>query len=131
MKLELLIRKLKDNIHRGGYYLEKYIINDGKKHAVIICPGGAYRFVASFVEGMPYARWLNKRGYSAFVVHYACGKNAGYPAPQRDVARANQGDSRTQRGVESGHGGLLSLGRIRRWSSGSLLWYHVYGISAL
>ena len=89
MKLELLIRKIKDNLHKGEYYLEKYIINDGKKHPVaIICPGGAYRFVASFVEGLPYARWLNKRGYSAFVVHYACGKNAGYPAPQLDVVRA-------------------------------------------
>lgn len=89
MKAELFVRKIKDNLHKGTYYLEKYIINDGKKHPVaIICPGGAYRFVASFVEGLPFARWLNSRGYSAFVVHYSCGRNAAYPAPQKDVAQA-------------------------------------------
>lgn len=88
MKAELLLRKLKDNLYKG-YRIEKYVINDGQKHPVaIICPGGAYRFVASFVEGLPFARWLNKKGCSAFVVHYACGKKAGYPAPQRDLARA-------------------------------------------
>ena len=27
MKLELFIRKIKDNLHKGEYYLEKYIIN--------------------------------------------------------------------------------------------------------
>ena len=60
MKADLLIRKIKDNLHKGRYYLEKYIINDGKKHPVaIICPGGAYSIVASFVEGMPYAQVIS------------------------------------------------------------------------
>lgn len=82
------IRKLKDRIHQG-YYLEKYLLKDGKRHPVaIICPGGGYHWVASFVEGLPFAKKLNAMGYSAVVVHYRCGRKYPYPTPQQDLARA-------------------------------------------
>ena len=72
MKLENRIRKFLDESFKG-YYLEKYILKDGKRHPVaIICPGGGYRRVCSFVEGLPFARKLNAMGYSAVVVHYRC-----------------------------------------------------------
>lgn len=88
MKLENRIRKFLDESFKG-YYLEKYILKDGKRHPVaIICPGGGYRRVCSFVEGLPFARKLNAMGYSAVVVHYRCGKKNPYPVPQEDLARA-------------------------------------------
>lgn len=88
MNLHQRIRKFLDTLHQG-YYIEKYILQDGKQHPVaIICPGGGYHWVCSFTEGMPYARKLNQMGYSAFVVHYRCGTGKEYPIPQEDLARA-------------------------------------------
>lgn len=88
MKLEYRIRRFLDENFKA-YYLEKYILRDGKTHPVaIICPGGSYRRVCSFAEGLPFARKLNAMGYSAIVVHYRCGKKYPYPVPQEDLARA-------------------------------------------
>lgn len=71
------------------YCLKPYLIRDGKKHPfAIICPGGGYSMVCSFVEGAPYAEQLNKLGYAAFVLYYHCGRGARYPAPMDDLARA-------------------------------------------
>lgn len=44
--------------------------------------------VCSFVEGAPYAKALNAKGYSAFVLYYRCKDKARFPAPQDDVAKA-------------------------------------------
>jgi acetyl esterase/lipase len=38
--------------------------------AVIICPGGGYRILAYDKEGTEIAAWLNKLGFSAFVLQY-------------------------------------------------------------
>jgi acetyl esterase/lipase len=38
--------------------------------AVIICPGGGYRILAYDLEGTEVAAWLNKLGYTAFVLQY-------------------------------------------------------------
>ena len=59
-----------------------------KYPAIIICPGGGYSMICSFVEGLPYAKRLNEQGYSAFVLYYRCRKKARYPAPMEDLARA-------------------------------------------
>ena len=88
MNLENRIRYLKDNLFKH-FYLETYILKDGKRHPVaILCPGGGYHRVCSFIEGLPYARKLNAMGYSAVVVHYRCGTKYPYPVPQQDLARA-------------------------------------------
>lgn len=88
MKIKHKIRFVLDNLFKG-YYLEKYILKDGKTHPVaIICPGGGYHRVCSFIEGLPYAKKLNDLGYSAIVVHYRCGEKYPYPVPQDDLARA-------------------------------------------
>lgn len=38
--------------------------------AVIVCPGGAYHFLAYDHEGIQVARWLNERGIAAFMLKY-------------------------------------------------------------
>lgn len=69
--------------------LVPYLVRDGKEHPVaIICPGGGYRRVCSFIEGRPYARALNRLGYHAVVVYYHVKDNAHFPAPMDDLARA-------------------------------------------
>ncbi len=71
------------------YGLKPYLIKDGKRHPfAVICPGGGYSMVCSYVEGLPYAKALNDRGYHAIVVYYRVKKKAHYPAPQDDLERA-------------------------------------------
>lgn len=38
--------------------------------AVIVCPGGAYHFLAYEHEGIQVAQWLNARGITAFMLKY-------------------------------------------------------------
>ncbi|MEI8226439.1 MAG: alpha/beta hydrolase [Bacteroidota bacterium] len=49
-------------------YLPEASLNN--RSGVIICPGGAYRILAYDKEGIEIATWLNKLGYSAFVLQY-------------------------------------------------------------
>lgn len=79
----------KDFYHPNAYELVPYLVNDEKKHPfAIICPGGAYGMVCSYVEGEPFARKLNAMGFHAFVLYYHVREKALYPAPQEDLARA-------------------------------------------
>ena len=69
--------------------LKPYLIKDGKEHPfAVIVPGGAYRMVCSYVEGLPFAKALNEKGYHAIVAYYRIGKKAKYPAPQDDLEHA-------------------------------------------
>lgn len=42
----------------------------GNGAAVIICPGGGYNILAYNLEGTEIASWLNKLGFTAFVLQY-------------------------------------------------------------
>ena len=78
-----------DNHRKNEYALKSYLLRDGKTHPVaVICPGGGYRRICSFIEGRPYAKKLNAMGYHAFVVYYRVREKALFPAPQDDLARA-------------------------------------------
>ncbi|MBR2806963.1 MAG: alpha/beta hydrolase [Oscillospiraceae bacterium] len=89
MKISELAEAVRDFWRPNRYKLEKYLVNDGKEHPfALICPGGGYSMVCSFVEGQPYAKELNRRGYHAFVLFYRVKGKARMPAPQEDVARA-------------------------------------------
>jgi acetyl esterase/lipase len=55
--------------------------------AVIICPGGGYRFLSNTREGHQYAQWLSSLGVTAFVLKYRLG-DFGHPAPLQDVLHA-------------------------------------------
>jgi acetyl esterase/lipase len=54
----------------------------------VICPGGGYSAVMSSLEGAPYARALNAKGFSAFVLRYQAKELAKNFQPQKDLARA-------------------------------------------
>ena len=69
--------------------VDDYVIRDGKTHpCAIVVPGGGYQSVCSFIEGIPFAKRLNALGISVFIVYYRVGKNAAFPNPQDDLARA-------------------------------------------
>jgi acetyl esterase/lipase len=55
--------------------------------AVIIAPGGSYKFLAFDHEGRQYAQWLSSLGVAAFVLKYRLA-DYGHPAPLQDVLRA-------------------------------------------
>jgi acetyl esterase/lipase len=52
--------------------LEVYLPDPSLKNgsAVIVCPGGGYQVLAYDLEGTEIAAWLNKLGYTAFVLQY-------------------------------------------------------------
>ena len=81
-------QELEDANQKIEYRLDdRFVINDGKKHFfAVICPGGGYERVCSFIEGTPIARKLNELGISAFIVYYRC--KTRFPAPMDDLARA-------------------------------------------
>ena len=86
-----VVQSIKDIIFAKNEYqlIDKYVIQDGRKHPfAILCPGGGYYMVCSFIEGVPIAKKLNQMGISAFIVYYRVKKKALYPAPQDDLARA-------------------------------------------
>lgn len=89
MKFKQMLQANKDYRHKNEYELVPFLINDGLKHPfALICPGGGYWMVCSFIEGIPYAEQLNRKGYSAFILYYHVKDRARYPAPQEDAARA-------------------------------------------
>lgn len=81
---------LRDMLAPNRYRLDtRFVLRDGKRHPfAVICPGGGYWMVCSFVEGIPIAKKLNEMGYSAFILRYRTRKKAMFPAPQDDLARA-------------------------------------------
>ena len=71
-------------------YLPSKSIRTGK--AVVICPGGAYGFLAYDWEGTDFAKALNAKGITAFVLKYRLPTSASIIdpkwAPLQDVQRA-------------------------------------------
>ena len=56
--------------------------------AVIICPGGSYRYLGIKKEGLRVAKWFQNNGISAFVLRYRVGRqNNRYPAMIQDLQR--------------------------------------------
>ena len=81
-------KEIKERPQRKKVVLESYIVGNNAP-TVLICPGGAYKFVSDSNEGKPYAQKLNERGYNAFVLFYSVGSGNGrFPYPLKDVARA-------------------------------------------
>jgi acetyl esterase/lipase len=59
--------------------------------AILITPGGGYKWVVVDKEGFECARWFAARGYTCFVLYYrlpADGWGAGPDAPLQDAQRA-------------------------------------------
>lgn len=56
--------------------------------AIIVCPGGAYRVLASNHEGRQVASFLNSLGIAAFVLRYRLGPKYQHPIELGDAQRA-------------------------------------------
>jgi acetyl esterase/lipase len=56
--------------------------------AVVICPGGGYRALASNHEGRQVASYLNSLGMAAFVLRYRLGPRYHHPIELGDAQRA-------------------------------------------
>ena len=111
MKLPEMLQAAHDFWRPNRYGLKPYLVNDGKKHPfAVICPGGGYSMVCSFVEGKPFAQALNERGYHAFVVYYRVKRKALYPAPHDDLERAKEAAYR--QGVSRGVDPFMTLSFI-------------------
>lgn len=89
MSVKDKIVTIKDCLAKNELKIQEYVIQDDKAHPfAVICPGGGYSMVCSSREGKPYAKYLNSKGFSAFVVTYRCKKKGRYPAPMDDLALA-------------------------------------------
>jgi acetyl esterase/lipase len=55
--------------------------------AVILCPGGGYRYLSWAREGQQYATWLSTLGITTFILKSRL-QEWGHPAPLQDVLRA-------------------------------------------
>ncbi len=55
--------------------------SDAPKPAIIICPGGGYRYQAYEHEGKQVAQWLSQIGYQAFVLKYRLPDEALFENP--------------------------------------------------
>ena len=78
--------------------------------AVVVCPGGGYRTLASDHEGKQVAEWLNSLGVSAFVLQYRVGPAYRHPAPLQDAQRAMRHGALARQGTAStGRVGILGF----------------------
>ena len=69
-------------------YLAVCAENDGKKKpAVLIYPGGAYRYLSEG-ERFPVADYFEKKGFRPFILMYSVGEKAHYPDPLIEGSRA-------------------------------------------
>lgn len=78
----------KECAHKNEYELTPYLAEDKNAPVIIVCPGGGYRMVASFIEGHPVAKYFQSQGVNAFVLRYRVRELAHYPAPLDDIAHA-------------------------------------------
>lgn len=58
-----------------------------RRPAVIVCPGGAYSYLADR-EGEPVALSFMQKGYDAFVLRYSVGDRSAYPQPLEEISKA-------------------------------------------
>lgn len=72
-----------------GYLQEDYETLSAHKirPALIICPGGAYRWRSPREKDAPAFEFLSM-GYQVFILEYSCGENAGGYRPLRELAEA-------------------------------------------
>ena len=55
---------------------------------IVVCPGGGYGGLAVDTEGHQIAKFLKRKGISAFVLRYRLGRRYPHPTPMQDVQRA-------------------------------------------
>ena len=89
MKMWEMLQAAYDFWRPNKYGIKPYLCKDGRKHPVaIICPGGAYSMVCSFVEGMPIAKALNKMRISRSCCILQDKEESPLPKSSRGLKRA-------------------------------------------
>ena len=78
----------KEMAHANQYELTPYLSKDKNAPVVVVCPGGGYHMIASFIEGHPVAEYFQSKGLNAFVLRYRVREKAHYPHPLEDIAHA-------------------------------------------
>ena len=71
--------------------LQEWRAEKSNGNGVLICPGGGYSGLATDHEGEQIARWLNERGFDAWILRYTVAAIAPPPlleAPLQDAQRA-------------------------------------------
>lgn len=71
-------------------YLPEYskeMSNFAKRRAVLVIPGGAYKF-CSEREGEPVAFKFLSKGYAAFILRYSLNERSKFPTPLEDAVQA-------------------------------------------
>ncbi len=72
-------------------YLEVFVadkVGEFVRDALLVFPGGGYRYVCAHKEGEPVALAFLAKGYNTFVLHYSVGEHALFPQPLIDASRA-------------------------------------------
>jgi acetyl esterase/lipase len=100
---ELVNRDIQEQIIQKGFEVVKDVCNPTltvfrpatpNGAAVVICPGGGYRIIATGLEGYPVAERLNRAGITAFVLKYRLPTTEGghfkHPIPMSDALRSIQ-----------------------------------------
>ena len=85
---------------------------DTSKPSVIICPGGSYYWLDMDNEGFSVAKYLNKQGITAFVLHYRTAmRHNHHPAMIEDVQRAMQfvKENSTKYGINPDKTGIMGF----------------------
>ena len=102
-----------------GYLQEDYDTLSAHKTrpAVVICPGGAYRWRSPGEKDAPALEFLSM-GYQAFLVEYSCGERAGGLRPLRELAEAALAGKIGVLGFSAGGHLAASLGAL--WNDRSL-----------
>ncbi len=70
-----------------GHDLNEPVDPERRFPAILICPGGGYRYT-SRREAEPVARVFLARGFNVFVLRYLCAPEAHWPIPQLEAAEA-------------------------------------------
>ncbi|KAI4862873.1 alpha/beta-hydrolase [Hypoxylon rubiginosum] len=72
--------------------LDFYPAPNPNRTGVLVLPGGGYEFISMDNEGLEPARWLNARGFDAWVLSYTVAGPSTpapiFPAPQREALEA-------------------------------------------
>jgi acetyl esterase/lipase len=113
-------------VKRSVSEITVYLPDSGKSNgsSVIICPGGSYCYLGIKHEGYQIAEWLNKLGFTAFVLRYRVGiRGYHYPAMIQDLQRSIQ---IVRENVSTWHLNINSVG-VMGFSAGG----HLVGTSAI
>lgn len=90
--------KVKEMSYCGGFHFDIHEPTVDVYHAkgenrtkvgVVVCPGGGYGAVATGIEGVPAATWLQQNGITAVLLRYRL-QPYRHPVPMMDVQRALQ-----------------------------------------